>query len=187
MSPERLEFPEAGLSDGSIALRPTCVDDAEELVRGVRDPAVLRLAAVAWANDTADELAKKITTEWPEAARAGRTLHLSITDAETDGVLGYFLCFGVSLRNGHCEIGFFLLPHARGRAAAERAVRLVMEWAFDTLGLQRVQATTAVENVPAQRTLENAGFQREGVLRSLYPNPEGGRLDCLMYSRLASD
>jgi RimJ/RimL family protein N-acetyltransferase len=182
-----LAFPEAGLSDGSIALRLPRVQDAADLARGVRDPAIVRFASVPWADDTADELAEKIATEWPEAARAGRMLNLSIRDAETDAVLGFMPVFGVSLRYGHCEVGFFLLPTARGRGAAARAVRLVVAWVFDELGLERMQATTDIENVPAQRTLENAGFQREGVLRSLYPNPEGGRFDCLMYSRLASD
>jgi len=49
--------------------------------------------------------------------------------------------------------------------AATVAVQLVACWAFDELGVQRLELTTAPENVASQRVAERAGFTREGVLR----------------------
>jgi [ribosomal protein S5]-alanine N-acetyltransferase len=187
VSAEPLELPEGRLTDGVIAMRPARVEDAPDLARGVKDPAIVRFAAVPWIDDTEGELADRIANVWPQAALEGRAMQLAICDDHTDTILGYSPFFGVNRRNGRCEIGFFLFPQARGRGAAARAVQLLVRWAFDDLGLSRVQATTDVENGAAQRTLENAGFQREGVLREYYPLPTGGRFDCVMYSRLASD
>ena len=39
---------------------------------------------------------------------------------------------------------------------------------FALMGLNRVEATTHVENRQSQRVLEKLGFQREGVLRAYY-------------------
>jgi ribosomal-protein-alanine N-acetyltransferase len=52
--------------------------------------------------------------------------------------------------------------------------------------LARVEALVIPGNIPSQRVLEKAGFQREGVLRS-YLFYEGRRFDALMYSLLPSD
>jgi RimJ/RimL family protein N-acetyltransferase len=186
LSEEPLQLHEAELSDGVVALRIPRAEDAPELARGVRDPAVVRYASVPWGGDSVGELAEKIDTAWPEAAQAGRSLNLAITDAPTDDVIGYFVVFEVNRRHSRCEVGFMLFPEARGRGATTRAIELACRWAYSQ-NFVRVQASTDVANVAAQRTLVKAGFTREGVLRSYIPAPDGTRCDFEMYSRLASD
>ena len=41
----------------------------------------------------------------------------------------------------------------------------MLQWAFDTLDLNRVQAETDTRNVASARVLEKLGFVREGTLR----------------------
>lgn len=52
-----------------------------------------------------------------------------------------------------------------GQGYATEAVRAVLQWAFDTLDLNRVQAETDTRNVASARVLEKLGFVREGTLR----------------------
>jgi RimJ/RimL family protein N-acetyltransferase len=66
------------------------------------------------------------------------------------------------------------------------AVRLISRWAFKTLGIERLNLTTAPDNVASQRVAGRAGFTREGVLRAWEPTPHGRR-DSVMYSLLPSD
>jgi ribosomal-protein-alanine N-acetyltransferase len=54
------------------------------------------------------------------------------------------------------------------------------------LGLQRVFAETAVENVASARAIEKAGFQREGLLRA-HCKTHGRRHDCIIFSLVPSD
>ena len=56
-------------------------------------------------------------------------------------------------------------PDARGRGYATEAIALLVGYVFDGYPVERVAATTDVENLPAQHALERLGFQREGVLR----------------------
>jgi RimJ/RimL family protein N-acetyltransferase len=56
------------------------------------------------------------------------------------------------------EVGYWLRREARGRGAATVAVRLGADWAFEALGLKRLNLVTALENVASQRVAERAGF-----------------------------
>jgi [ribosomal protein S5]-alanine N-acetyltransferase len=54
---------------------------------------------------------------------------------------------------------------AWGHGYATEAAGVLLQWAFDTLDLNRVQAETDTRNVASARVLEKLGFMREGTLR----------------------
>lgn len=81
------------------------------------------------------------------------------------------------------SVGYWLCREARGHGAATNALRLVSCWAFEELSVERLNLTTAPENVASQRVAARAGFIREGLLRSWMPTADGRR-DCLMFSLL---
>jgi RimJ/RimL family protein N-acetyltransferase len=88
---------------------------------------------------------------------------------------------------GLAAVGYWLRAEARGRGAASVAVQLIARWAFNELGVQRLELTTAPENVASQRVAERAGFTREGVLRGLQATKNNGRQDSVMFSLLPAD
>jgi RimJ/RimL family protein N-acetyltransferase len=84
------------------------------------------------------------------------------------------------------NIGISLFAEYRGRGYGSRAQRLLGDYLFSTRLVERVEATTDIENVAEQRALEKAGFSREGVLRhAQFRNGEWR--DVVIYSRLRSD
>jgi RimJ/RimL family protein N-acetyltransferase len=84
------------------------------------------------------------------------------------------------------EIGYVVAREARGQGIAQRALRLVTDWALDAAGLERVELHIAPENVPSIRAAECCGYVREGVLRSLHFK-EDERGDTVIYSLLPGD
>lgn len=50
-----------------------------------------------------------------------------------------------------------------GRGYATQAVGSAVDYAFDELGLHRVQANVMTSNPRSARVLEKAGFRREGL------------------------
>jgi UDP-4-amino-4,6-dideoxy-N-acetyl-beta-L-altrosamine N-acetyltransferase len=56
-------------------------------------------------------------------------------------------------------------PGARGKGLAAEASRLLLAYAFGTLGLRRVYLHVLVRNEDALRLYRRVGFQPEGVLR----------------------
>lgn len=63
------------------------------------------------------------------------------------------------------SLGYSYAVPAWGRGIATEAGRALLDWAFGTWDLNRVQAETDTRNLASARVLEKLGFQREGTLR----------------------
>lgn len=84
------------------------------------------------------------------------------------------------------NIGIFLVPDHRGKGYGTIAQRLIADHLFAYTLIERLEASTDVENIAEQRALEKAGFHREGVLRhSQYR--DGAWRDTVLFSRLRGD
>jgi RimJ/RimL family protein N-acetyltransferase len=178
----RLPQPDPPLSDGVVALRTLREDDVLSMVSHCRDPDMQRWTMVPSSYEREDAYA------WIERSRAqwasGESAAFAIVLAGGDEYLG-----GIGVRSGPWpvgEIGYGVRREVRGRGVATRALQLLARWAFDELGLARLQLVTDVENVASQRVAERAGFTREGVLRQAL-EVKGRRSDCIMYSLLPGD
>jgi RimJ/RimL family protein N-acetyltransferase len=84
------------------------------------------------------------------------------------------------------NMGLVLAPEARGHGYGTEAQRLLVEYLFAHTQLNRVEATTEVGNRAEQRSLEKAGFTREGILRG-YGFRDGEWRDSVVYSVVRSD
>ena len=84
------------------------------------------------------------------------------------------------------ELGYSVLPAARGRGVATAILRTLTRWAFDEAHVQRATLIIDPGNAPSLRVAENAGYVREGVLRSLHQKGET-RIDAQLWSRLPGD
>jgi [ribosomal protein S5]-alanine N-acetyltransferase len=128
---------------------------------------------------------------WEEDGYLGgdyRMLAVALPDADRTfaGIVSWrTVLWGVP--EGAClEIGILLWPEHRGRGLGTAAQRLLADYLFETTAANRLQATTGADNIPEQRALERAGFQREGVLRGV-GFLHGAWRDGLLYSRLRGD
>lgn len=84
------------------------------------------------------------------------------------------------------NIGISLMPEARGQGYGTEAQRQVAGYLFETTSINRVEASTDIENLAEQRSLEKAGFVREGVQRGAQFRA-GAHHDLIVYSRLRDD
>jgi RimJ/RimL family protein N-acetyltransferase len=84
------------------------------------------------------------------------------------------------------ELGYVVAPAARGRGVASEALRLLTEWAFAELGMERLELLISVENEASKRVAARCGYVREGVLRSHWVKGEL-REDTELWARLPSD
>jgi RimJ/RimL family protein N-acetyltransferase len=109
----------------------------------------------------------------------------AITDAETGEVIGSIDMRISRMQTGH--IGYWMAARARGRGLTTAALRALSRWAIEDLGLGRVELVTDPDNIASQRVAEKAGFQREGVLRSMLVNRDGSRRDGVMFSLLPGE
>ena len=84
------------------------------------------------------------------------------------------------------NFGIVLRPEARGKGHGSRAQRLLADYLFLHTTVNRVEASTDIDNLAEQRSLEKAGFTREGVLRG-WQWRQGAWRDMVVFSRLRGD
>ena len=163
----RLAIAEAGISDGELVLRLPGEHDVDALLPAFSDPEILEAGNLPPFGR--EELVETLPY-LPALAESGRLLPLVVVDAGGE-ILGGGTLHHLDAERGIVEIGYWLLPHARGRGVATRVARLLAEHAF-SLGVQRVAAYVQRR----QRALgprARAGRVHAGGCRSLAP--EAGR------------
>ena len=175
-------MPLEGIHGRDLILRLPTLDDVDALLPAFADPET-RDAGNLPAFGRA-ELAASLR-ELPALAESGRLLPLAAVDAGTGDVIGAGMLHHLDVERSIVEIGYWVLPQARGRGVATTIARMLAEHAF-SLGLDRVAAYVNVDNNASERVLERAGFTREGVVRSM-PKPDGRRVDKTLFSLLPGE
>jgi RimJ/RimL family protein N-acetyltransferase len=84
------------------------------------------------------------------------------------------------------NIGISLLREHRGRGYGTAAQAALADYLFAYTLVERLEASTDIDNVAEQRALVKAGFTREGVLRHAQYRAGQWR-DTVLYSRLRGD
>src|SRR5262249_20100801 len=90
---------------------------------------------------------------------------LTVVDNDSDQAVGMYQLRRQKGGGDVAEWGFFTDPHLWGTAVFLESAALVLDFAFDTLELNRIEARVAVSNKRAAAALLNLGAVPEGVLR----------------------
>ncbi len=101
-------------------------------------------------------------------------------------VIGQIQLFNFQNSNTCVEVGFFIKREYWNRGINTSVLKEVCRFAIQTMKIKRIEAHVHINNIGSQKTLEKAGFQKEGLLRQRF---EIGKRheDCYMYSLLYSD
>jgi|tagenome__1003787_1003787.scaffolds.fasta_scaffold20780919_1 [ribosomal protein S5]-alanine N-acetyltransferase len=177
-----LAYPAPDLVDGVVRLRRWAAEDVE-CVRGASaDKAIIEGTTVPAV--FTEEAGRAFIARQLARAEEGDGISLAVADVATGLAYG-LVWLGVRPQPGVVGIGYWVVPAARGRGLARRAVRLATGWALDQ-GVARVEAWVEPGNDPSLRVLRASGFHREGVLRSFLALGSR-RTDAVVFSCVASD
>ncbi|MGX4691474.1 GNAT family N-acetyltransferase [Streptomyces sp. JNUCC 63] len=164
--------------------------DVAAWLRGVTDPEFRRWnTPLVPVTDTAG--ARDSLRARTARAREGSAVSFLIADAESGGgtALGHIGVNDIRQLLGVARVGYWVLPEARGRKVATRALGLVASWAFREVGLHRLELDHAVGHEASCRVAEHCGFRYEGTLRGALFEAErrDAFRDAHLHARLATD
>lgn len=168
-----------------IRLRDVTLADADLLDAWAQDEAASEF------NDFSQEpqpLPRDVIAAGPlRNERNGMLVVERIRDRQPIGTVGWHrVNYGPSPMSDAWNIGIELRPEARGQGLGTEAQRLLAQFLFATYDLNRVEASTDVGNLPEQRSLEKAGYVREGIQRGAQFRA-GAYHDLVTYSRLRGE
>ncbi len=125
---------------------------------------------------------------WLEMYQAGRrdgTREAFVALADDGSFLGLALAPEIDRDAREIELGYMVVPDARGRGVATAMLRALTTWAFEE-GALRAALIINADNVASERVAARCGYVREGLMRSIHLKGEQ-RVDATLWSRLPSD
>jgi RimJ/RimL family protein N-acetyltransferase len=117
---------------------------------------------------------------------AGAYACFAVTVAGFDTAIGIFQVRSIEPGFGTAEWGFAIGSDFWGTGVFQEGAAMVLEFAFDTIGVHRLEARAAVKNGRGNGALQKMGAVQECVLRKSFQK-NGEYLDQVLYSMLASD
>ncbi len=155
------------LETARLVLRALHMDDADFIFKEWSDPTVtffMRDEEPLQTREQAEEFLRSFQT--PEKNPSSKWWGIERkADGHLIGTCGYFRW---DWQHHRAEIGYDLCPDAWGQGLMPEALRALVRYGFDEMDLNRIEATTHIENQRSQHVLRKLGFQREGLLREYY-------------------
>ena len=137
--------------------------DAESLYAVFSHPTVMRYWSTAPMTGVGQ--ARELVAEIHECFRAQRLFQWGVARLADDRVIGTCTLFAINQLQGRCELGYALGHEHWGHGYMNEALTALIGFAFEPLGLRRLEADIDPRNVRSLRALEQLGFRREGLLR----------------------
>ncbi|MEU8575749.1 GNAT family N-acetyltransferase [Streptomyces asoensis] len=173
------------LGDDGAELRPLEPWHAEEFLAHLERGREFINQYVPFGSKATDVATARATLQRYADMRAADTgsLHgLWLDGRLVGGVL--FLNFDAA--DANCEVGCWLEPAGTGRGLVTRAMRVLVDFAVEQRGIQRVEWIASAGNTPSLDVARRLGMTRDGVRRQSYPY-RGVRHDLEVWSVLAQE
>lgn len=168
------------LSVDDLTLRPWQAGDAPAVADAYAEPGIRRWHARSM---TEDESLAWIH-HWPDRWRQETGAGWAVVDGH--GLVGQISLRRLNLVDGLVETSYWVLPAARGRQVAARALTALTTWVFESAGFHRVEVRHSAANPASCRVAERAGFPLEGVMRRQALHTDGWH-DMHLHARVKDD
>ncbi len=147
------------LTVDELVLRPWQSTDAVGVVQAYSDPAIQKWHGRSMTEDEAHSWVGSWSGRW--AAETGASWAI----VENDTLLGRTGFSALDLTAGLGDAAYWVLPAARGRQVAPRALRAATAWMFAEVGLHRVELLHSSANEASCCVAQKAGYLLEGTKR----------------------
>ena len=87
------------------------------------------------------------------------SLYWAITLSDKNVLIGTICLFGFSVENYKCEIGYELLTNFQGQGIMKEAVKKVIDYAFNTIKVKKIEAFLHKDNQSSIKLLEKFSFR----------------------------
>lgn len=169
------------LENDKVLLRPIIRQDFSLLRHLAFDPTL-------WVYFTHDLSLENDFEDWAKPAFLEERLQFTVIDKQSNKIAGSTAFGNFSARDQRIEIGWTWLGREfQGSGINLQMKMLMLEYAFETLGMKRVEIKTDVLNQPARKALLKMGITEEGILRSHTLMTKGRRRDTIYYSVLLEE
>ncbi|MBY8882701.1 GNAT family N-acetyltransferase [Actinacidiphila acidipaludis] len=176
------------LTTDRLTLRPLTSADVDAVVAACQDPEIPRWTSVPspYTREHASEFIERICGDgWREDS----LYNLGVFTREGGllvGSMGLLRLGQLAAPQLQAELGYWTAKEQRGKGYTAEAARAVCAWAFESLGVERIEWYAEAGNEGSRAVARKVGFVMEGTIRSKVVY-QGTRRDAWAGSLLPSD
>ena len=175
------------LTDGVVLIRPLEQADRDAVFAAVHESIAQVSPWLPWCHPA---YMPEETTAFIESTRGAwaqeSSFNFGIFDAAAGDYLGGVSVNHIVRQNRMANIGYWVRTGGTKRGIATRAVRLAAQFAFEDLGLSRIEIAAIPNNVASRRVAEKAGAKLEAIARNRIVM-HGQAYPAALYSLLPAD
>jgi RimJ/RimL family protein N-acetyltransferase len=151
------------LNTRDLRLRPSNSTDAEGMLAMLSDPESMKY----WSDQPISDIneAIEVLNKDLESDAQGNSMCWAVTLKGQDKMIGKCILFQFNEANHRAEIGYILNRKYWRQGYMHQALGAVIDFAFNTLDLHRIEADIDTQNTASLGLLEKLGFKREGLFR----------------------
>src|SRR5450755_2259749 len=174
------------LEDERVLMRPLQKEDLELLLSfAEEEPDIWTYSLVSASGETG------MTTYLAYAVQQRdleKEYPFIIFDKQAKAYAGSSRFYNIQLSFSTAAIGYTWYGKGFRRSGLNRHCKLLMlGYAFELWGMERVEFQADLRNNKSIEAMKNIGCTVEGILRSTYPIPKGGRKDSIVLSILKNE
>ena len=173
------------IENDRLILRRFRLDDAEDMYANwASDPEVTRF--LTWPTHSDVDVSKAVLADWIPKYKDGGFFNWAMEYKDTGKVIGNISVVRLIESIDAAEMGYCMSQAYWGQGLMPEALRAVMDYLFDVVGLNRVAACHDANNPKSGRVMDKAGMKLEGILRAAGKN-NLGICDDVWHAMIRSD
>lgn len=144
-----------------VYLRPIELADARMVCQGENDPMVRETLFLYF-----PAALTKVEDKIRQYVSSNETIMFTVVEKESNRAVGQTAFFRVDYVSRAAIFYLAILsPDCWSKGLGADTTQLMVDYAFDTLNLNRIQLHVYAQNIPAIKIYQRVGFVKEGVLR----------------------
>ena len=172
------------LESGRLLLRKLLMRDAQDIYEYCSDTEVAR--HVLWTAHTSVSDSRAYIRYMLRRYRQGEPSSWGIVLKENSKLIGTIGFMWIQPENAAAEVGYSLSRDYWNRGVMTEALRLVLDFGFRELKLNRIEAQHELSNPASGAVMRKVGMRHEGTLRQRLFN-KGRYVDVALYAALRSE
>jgi N-acetyltransferase len=171
------------LENERVLLRRLQLDDFDRLVNfALTEPDLWKFSLVQVAGT--DQFRSYVQAACRDF-ELGNSFPFIVFDKKSGAYAGSTRYYDIQLASGSLQVGYTWYGKAfQGTGLNKNCKLLLLQYAFETLGLERVEFRADATNARSIAAMKRIGCTVEGILRSHLPKASGGRRDSIILSIL---
>jgi len=150
------------LTSDRLRLRQFNENDLDNVFKGLSHPDVIPYYGISFKTK---EATKEQMTWFADLEKNKKGLWWAVCSKEDNTFLGAGGLNDWSHEHKKAEIGFWLLPKFWGKGYMKEAMPVIVNHAFNQMGIHRIEGFVESENSNCKRAMSKLNFQHEGTMR----------------------